>query len=107
MRKFYILLLFILPIINQTYAQVDTDFWFAPPSITSGHGDRPLYIRVSTLDQPATIRVMQPARGNVKLTNFTGGANTTRTIDLSNQIDNLETSLADAVMQTGIRITST
>lgn len=106
MRKLYVLLLFILSIPNLSYAQVDTEFWFAPPSITSGHGDRPLYVRVSTLDQPATIRIVQPARGNAELANFTIGANTTHTIDLTNQIDNLETSTPDAVMQTGIHIMS-
>ena len=106
MQRFYVLLLFILSIINLAHAQVDTDFWFAPPSISQGHGDRPLYIRVSSLDQGATIRVLQPARGNAELANFTIGANTTQTIDLTNQIDNLETSTADAVMKTGIRIQS-
>lgn len=106
MRKFYFLIFFTVEIINHCSAQVDTEFWFAPPSITSGHGDRPIYLRISTLDQAATIRVLQPARGNVELSNFIIPANTTHTVDLTNQIDNLETSMPAAVMKTGIRIIS-
>src|SRR5512142_2112125 len=106
MRKIYFLVFFIYGIISHCLAQVDTEFWFAPPSISSGHGDRPIYLRISTLDQAATIHVLQPARGNVELTTFTIPANTTQTTDLTSQIDNLETSIPDVVMKTGIRVVS-
>jgi gliding motility-associated-like protein len=87
-------------------AQVDTEFWFAPPEITSGHGDLPLILRVSAQAQTATVRVLQPARGNIELANFTIPANTTQVIDLSAHRPDVETSLPNTVMNTGLHIIS-
>lgn len=88
-------------------AQVDTEFWFAPPEITSGHGDSPLFLRVSTLDQPATVTVSQPARANTVLATVQVAANTTFTIDLSQHKGVLETVSPAVVMKTGLKIRST
>jgi hypothetical protein len=89
------------------WAQVDTEFWFAPPEITSGHGDRPIFLRISTLDKAATVKVTQPARNNAVLGNLTIAANRTATIGLTIDIQNLEPSSAGLVQKTGIKITST
>src|SRR5690606_26268338 len=67
----------------------------------------PVYVRISTLDQDANVRIIQPARGNVELANVMVGANTTYTINLTNQLFNLETYLPAQVMKTGIKIIST
>lgn len=88
------------------YTQIDTEFWFAPPEVTSGHGDRPVYLRLSTLDKGAVVNVLQPGRGNVQIGVANIPANTTQTIDLTAQIANLETLLPATVMRTGIRIVS-
>ena len=88
------------------YTQIDTEFWFAPPEVTAGHGDRPVYLRLSTLEQAAVVRVLQPGRGNVQIGMANIPANTTQTIDLSSQLINLETLLPATVMRTGIRIVS-
>ena len=87
-------------------AQVDTEFWFAPPEITSGHGDSPLYLRLSTLDRSATVRITQPARSNLLITQVIIDANTTRTVDLTSQKNNLETIVPASVMKTGLKIES-
>jgi gliding motility-associated-like protein len=88
------------------YAQIDTEFWFAPPDMTAGHGDSPIYLRISAQDQPATVKVSQPAHGNQELISVTLEANTTQTINLSNLSTNIETIYPDAVMDTGLRITA-
>lgn len=88
------------------YTQIDTEFWFAPPEVTSGHGDRPVYLRVSTLDKGAVVNVLQPGRGDVQIAVTNIPANTTQTIDLTSQIANLETLQPGTVMRTGIRIVS-
>lgn len=106
MGKFYLLTFFLLIFMSACFGQVDTEFWFAPPEVTSGHGDRPIYLRISTLDQPANVRVLMPAMNNMTLANINVAANTTSTINLSNQIGLLETILPAAVMKTGIRILS-
>ena len=107
MARFYKLVFLASIITFHCSAQVDTEFWFAPPEITSGHGDLPLILRVSTQSEPATVRVFQPARGNVELANFSIPANTTQVIDLSWHQRALETDVPNKVMKTGIHITST
>lgn len=89
-----------------SFSQVDTEFWFAPPEVTAGHGDRPVYLRISTLDKSAIVTIVQPARGNALIGTANVSANTTHTFDLTGQIGNLETSVPATVMRTGIRITS-
>lgn len=93
-------------IVSCGYAQVDTEFWFAPPEVTSGHGDRPVYLRISTLNHAAVVQVLQPGRQNVVIATANVSGNTTQTIDLTTQLDNLETNRPAEVMKTGIRITS-
>ena len=88
------------------HAQVDTEFWFAPPEVTSGHGDGPLFLRVSSQDKPATIRVLQPAAAVKELVTFSIPANTTRSIRLSELTSNLETRPPAKVLTTGLHIVS-
>lgn len=108
MQKFYLALWICVSVWGSAFGQIDTEFWFAPPEITKGHGDRPVYIRVSSQEQAANVRIVQPARGNAELANFTIAPNTTQTVDLTNHLDvDLETNLADSVMKTGLRIVST
>lgn len=99
-------ILFLLTFSLDAYTQVDTEFWFAPPEVTAGHGDRPVFLRLSTLDKGAVVTILQPARNNVQLAVANIGANTTQTIDLSAHLSRLETSQAAVVMSTGIRIIS-
>lgn len=96
-----------LIIFHQGYAQVDTEFWFAPPEVTSGHGDRPIFLRISTLDKAAIVIVVQPGRENRQIGVANVAANTTHTLDLTSNIASLETIAPASVMKTGIRITST
>jgi gliding motility-associated-like protein len=88
------------------YAQIDTEFWFAAPEVTSGHGDRPIYLRISTLQQGAAISVTQPARGNAQIAAANIPANTTHTIDLTARINDIETVSPAVVLKTGLRIVS-
>ncbi|MEO5602040.1 MAG: gliding motility-associated C-terminal domain-containing protein [Cyclobacteriaceae bacterium] len=95
-----------LMMVSAGFAQVDTEFWFAPPEVTSGHGDRPIFLRISTMDKAASVQVVQPGRQNVQIAAADLFANTTQTIDLTSHINNLETNIAASVMKTGIRLTS-
>jgi gliding motility-associated-like protein len=106
MLRYFLILLGFLPL-QEGYGQVDTEFWFVAPEVTSGHGDRPLYLRISTLDKAALVKVVQPARGNLQLASANIPANTTHTIDLTKFHSTLETISPATVMKTGILITST
>ena len=107
MARFYNTVLFTCVIFFHCYAQVDTEFWFAPPEISSGHGDSPLVLRISTQELPATVRVSLPANNNFELANFTLPPNATRVVDLSIQKFLLETGSYNTVMNTGMHIVST
>ncbi len=98
-----LLLTFLSPNVK---AQVDTEFWFAPPEVAESHGDAPLYLRISTLDQPATVRVSIPAQGIVAAI-VQMAANATETVDLTEYKANLETMLPAQVLRTGLKVEST
>jgi gliding motility-associated-like protein len=101
---FFLILIFAIP--ENAAAQVDTEFWFAPPEVTQGHGDQPLFLRISSQEKPANITISQPARGTV-LNSFTLSPNTTRSVDISSLKEFLETKPASTVLKTGLKIIST
>jgi gliding motility-associated-like protein len=102
--RFFVCVLLCLP--WAAAAQVDTEFWFAPPEVTSGHGDRPIFLRISTLNQAAEVRVFQPAR-NALLASVSVAANSTTSVNLTGQINTLEPAAPAIVQANGIRITAT
>jgi gliding motility-associated-like protein len=106
MAKFYLIVLVLFVAHVSCYAQIDTEFWFAPPEMTSGHGDAPLYLRISTQDQPATVKVTQPARGSLEIVSVTLDANSTQTINLTNLASNIETIYWNTVMDTGLKVSA-
>lgn len=105
MAKRGVLLWFTLLIFFAGYSQVDKEFWFAPPDVTYGHGDRPVYLVISTLHDAADVLVMQPAL-NRAIAQVKVAANTASKLDLTDYIGSLETLPPARVLPTGIRITS-
>lgn len=83
------------------------EFWFAAPEVTSMHGDRPLFLRVTSFDQAAVITISQPANPAFGTITQTLLANTTKSIDLTSKIDFLECKPAGKVLNKGLLITST
>ncbi|HRF79525.1 MAG TPA: hypothetical protein PL070_05505, partial [Flavobacteriales bacterium] len=92
------------------HAQTGTEFWLAPPEVTSAHGDEPIYINVTTLAQPAVVTISQPANAA-----FNGGtpivlnmaANTAQRYNLTSLKAQLETRPTNAVLNTGLLISAT
>jgi len=92
-----ILFFLVLSAFNTTvFAQTDTEFWFAPPEVTSGHvTDNPIVLRMASGNTAATVTIEQPANALL----FNGGvpivvvipANSAVTVDLSADLANLET----------------
>jgi hypothetical protein len=58
-RIFYLLSLFCVT--SQVHAQIDNNFWFVAPEVSSNHGDRPIYLRISTMTDTAHILFRMPA----------------------------------------------
>jgi len=71
-------------------AQTDKQFWFAAPEVTAGHGDRPIYMRFSTFDNPSLITISQPANPGFAPISFTLAANAAQTVDLTPFIAQVE-----------------
>jgi hypothetical protein len=87
-------------------AQIDTEFWFVAPEITEQHADRPIYLRISSLQQATSISISQPANPAFGTINQTIAANQTISIDLTLRIDLIENKPADQILNFGIHILS-
>jgi PKD repeat protein len=87
MKRTLTILLFsllLLPGYKTVQAQTDTDFWFAVPKLSQSHDwdRRRFYIRVATLDLPATITISMPATPGFTPMVFDVPANTALTVPL-------------------------
>ncbi len=102
------LLFFALILSFDVFSQIDTTFWFAAPEVSrhTSDFDRPILLRLTTLDQSSTVKVSQPANSNFSELSFMVGQNSTQTIDLSSYIDQIESKPANSTLNTGILIRS-
>ncbi len=97
---------FFLSII-QANAQIDTEFWFAAPDITSAGGrDVPVYLRITSFNESSTVTISQPAGGGLPMQTISLSANSSATVNLTPWLSSIECS-ANAVQGRGIRISST
>lgn len=92
---------------NFLSAQTDTSFWFVAPEVTSAHGDRPIYLRFTALNQDASVTITQPSNINFTPISINVSANSSQSVDLTNRIDMIENKPADIVLNYGILIRST
>ncbi len=90
-----------------TWGQVDDEFWFVAPEVTSLHGDSPVLLRFATFDVPANVVVDMPANSNYLPINVTIPANSAVSIDLTDSLSWYENQPFDEVLDKGIHITST
>lgn len=91
----------------RSYGQIDQEFWFAAPEVTTSHGDRPIAIRISTFSQAAVCTLSQPANPAFSPIIINVAANTTSSIDLSSFIDPIESKPENTVLNYGLLLTST
>ena len=88
-------------------SQTGTDFWFAPPEVTSGHAnDELIELRISTGVDPANVTISMPAEPAFTDINISLGALSAQTVDLQPYVDLLETQPLDSVLNTGLHIES-
>lgn len=107
MVKFYPVVFILLITHTACLAQIDTEFWFAPPEFTSGHGDVPNFLRISAQDKAAVVTVTRPAKGDEHVATISLAANSSYSLNLTYTLPNLETIFTDSVMKTGLKIVST
>jgi len=112
MRYSLLLLLLLSVITGRLNAQIDQEFWFAPPDLTQGtpseaFRDRPVQMVVSTINEPAQVTIWQPANLSFAPIVLTLGATATQSVNLTAWINQIETRIPDSVLNTGILIRST
>lgn len=103
----YLILFFMLGqmTLSNVQAQIDTVFWFAAPWVTPDHdGNVQLAFRISSFNNPSNVRLQLPSQGFD--TTFVVPANTVSSIPLNHIVNDLESKPADAVLTSGIKITS-
>lgn len=106
-RRFILGLLIVYLTCLSALAQVDTEFWFAAPEVTSQHSDRPVFLRISCLQNGASVQISQPANASFAVINLSLAANQTVSVDLTGSIDLLENKPGDQILNKGLYIKST
>lgn len=88
-------------------AQTDTLFWFVAPEATSAHGDNPVLLRITALDQAATVTITQPANPSFNGTSVMVQPNSSISVDLTNRKELLENKPSNQILNKGLLIRST
>lgn len=100
---FVLLLLSITVLCNNVSAQIDTEFWLGAPWVSKGHANNvPVFLRISSFDNPTTVRIYQPA--HTYDTTFVMNGNSLKSVNLSHIINSLEAQPASTILNYGIKI---
>ena len=83
------------------WGQVDDEFWFVAPEVTSSHGDSPVLLRFATFDNPAQVVVDMPANANYDTYNLNIPANSALSLDLTDSLSWYENQPFDEVLDKG------
>ncbi len=92
---------------QQSFAQSDTEFWFAAPAVTPGHENKPIVFRLSSYDKPAIVTISEPANPSFTPIVISLNSYSTYSQDLTTSIDLIESKPSGVVLSYGIKITAT
>ncbi len=104
LKKVFLPLILSCILILPCHAQVDTEFWFAAPEVSSQHADKPVFLRVSSLQNATTFTISQPANTTFAPQTYSLGANKTISIDLTSHLASLENTPPDEILTYGLHI---
>ncbi len=102
-----LILLFVAFISLNCIAQKDTLFWFAAPDFTSGSGDSPVGLQITSYSQAPTITISCPANGSFLPIIVNLASNATQTVDLSSFLASIESAGDNIIGNKGLKIHST
>jgi gliding motility-associated-like protein len=106
-KKILVQIILSFLLFSNLYGQIDSEFWFAAPEVTNQHGDRPIFINVSSFNTKATVTISQPANSGFTPIVIKLPPNTTKAIDLTPFIDMIETQPGNTILNTGLLVRST
>lgn len=110
MSKTLNLLLLLLTLvygIENISAQTGKKFWFVAPDATSGHNDQPVFLNLSAYNDSAFVIIIMPANPAFVPINVGIVASGSLRIDMTPWLADLETTIADSVLNNGLYIQST
>lgn len=87
-------------------AQIDTEFWFVAPEVTSDHGDAPVFLRLATFDQGAEVLLDMPANDIFEEQSWSIPPNSALSVNMTAFLNLIESKPADEVGNKGIHLTS-
>ena len=102
-----IIILFTALYASSAYSQTGTEFWFAAPEVSTGHGDQPIYFRITSFNQASVITVTQPANASFVPIIQSVAANSTLGVNLTPYLAIIENTPPNTVLNRGLRIQST
>ncbi|MEM7368152.1 MAG: gliding motility-associated C-terminal domain-containing protein [Bacteroidota bacterium] len=99
-----IVLLGLLFVSFTSFAQKDTEFWFAAPEVAQDHGDRPVRFRLSAFEDDAVVIISMPANPSFQTKTIAVPANTVQSVDVTTDIELIENKPPNRVLDKGILI---
>lgn len=104
-KKLPLILLLILTTV-ELYSQIDNQFWFVAPDISATHGDDPIFIRLSSMNDPVDFTLTMPADLSFVPISGSIGPNSTYSIPLTTFKSQIENSPPDQVNNKGLLLTT-
>lgn len=105
--KYYLLFILFIFTTCSIFSQADTSFWFVAPDLQEQHGDRPVFLRLSSLNNAALITISQPANTAFPIQTISLAANSSQSVDLTTWIDLIENKPVNTVLNKGLLVRST
>ncbi len=105
--KFCVTIVAFFSIAILTSAQIGRQFWFVAPDVSSSHSDKPIVLRITTLDQPATVTISMPANSGFAVITRTIAAKTQLSEVLTPFLELIENNPSNTINNKGLLITST
>ncbi len=90
----------------RTLAQIDTNFWFVAPDVSSIMGDTSIRLHFQSYSLPTVIYISQPANPAGISTSIALGSNSNVSLNLSASLTAVESSPTNSVSNKGIFISS-
>lgn len=106
-KKLLILNLLLLVCWFSGQAQTGKRFWFAAPDATSGHNHEPIFLNLSAYNDSAYVTISEPANPTFLPITLGITASGSQRINLTRWLAEIETTIADSVLNNGLYIQST
>ena len=91
---------------SSTLAQIDNEFWFVAPEVTSLHEDAPVRVRIAAFDLPAEVELSMPANAGFSPIQVNIPAGEASTIDLTPFLTEVENQPFNEVLNKGLLLQS-